>query len=53
MSYGDFAKWVDLPIVGASAVEGLLSMGLPRLVLLAGLTFVCGGAQRAEKGKMD
>ena len=31
-SYGDFAEWVDLPIGGASAMEGLRSMGLPRLV---------------------
>ena len=31
-SYGNFTEGVDLPIGGASAVEGLQSTGLPRLV---------------------
>ena len=43
--YIDFAEGVNLPIGGASAVEGVRSMGLPRLAiytcrnLMAGPTF--------------
>ena len=33
-SCGHFPEWVDLPIGGASVVEGLQSTGLPRLVYL-------------------